>query len=186
MPPLEHKYFSRLLPFSPGSQALEMAGIFSPVNPTEATEAQRGTCVPSLTHGKAGLWSPRAQTPTTCRLAQPPMPAVGGEGRGLDLPQHPEISTESQTTRQLEATWHLMAPEDKRGRGLGAACWSCPALPEPPALPTPAAPRRIGSETGGEGIEANGGRGRGEDMGKKRGSAACGFVIVNAGYSTAA
>ena len=117
MPPLEHKYFSRLLPFPPASQALGMAGIFSPVNPTEATEAQRGMCVPSLTRSKAGLWSPRAQTPTTYHLAWPPMPAVGGEGRGLDLPQHPEISTESQTTRQLEAAWRFMAPEDKRGRG---------------------------------------------------------------------
>lgn len=54
---------------------------------------------------------------------------------------------------------------------------SCPALPALP-LPTPAAPRGTGSETSGEGTEANAGRGRGEDMGKKRGSAACGLVIA--------
>ena len=52
--------------------------------------------------------------------AHPHLPAsltshAGCEGKKeVNLPQHPEISTKSQTTRQLMATWPLMAPGDTK------------------------------------------------------------------------
>lgn len=75
-------------------------------------------------------------SPNPCPRAQTPR---GRKGRGLDLPQHPEISTNSQPTRQLVATWHLMAPRDTRKERVRSLLF------EPlPHLPTPAAPGRSG------------------------------------------
>lgn len=86
--------------------------------------------------------------------------------RGLNLPQHPEISTNSQITWQLVVTWHLMAPGDikkKRVRRtlllVGSLLFK--ALQH---LPTPVASGRRDKRESTQMKE------KGRDMGKKRGS----------------
>lgn len=142
------------------AQALGM-GIFSPESVAEVTEAQRG--VPCHT----ARWSlqnpnscPRAQRPTrlpTHPPAWPPMLAVGGEE--LNLPQHPEISTKSQTTRQLVVMWYLMVPGDTKKKVrrslllVGALLFK--ALQHLPTLVAP------GSRAERESTQMGGGRGAG-------------------------
>lgn len=82
---------------------------FSPGSAAEATEVQRAKGVPS--HSK--VESPESQShplPTPARTPSSLASCVGCSREGLNLPQHPEISTKSQTTRQLVVTWYLMVP----------------------------------------------------------------------------
>lgn len=156
------------------AQALGM-GIFSPGSATEATEVQRAKGVPS--HSK--VESPESQShplPTPARPQRKGQQArtpsslascVGCSTEGLNLPQHPEISTKSQTTRQLVVTWYLMVPggtkKKKVRRSLllvGGLLFK--ALQHLPTLIAPG--RREESEL----TQVEGGRGG--DVGKKRGS----------------
>lgn len=89
---------------------------------------------------QGGAQSPRAQTsPHSLQLGLP-RSLWGEDGDEVNLPQHPEISTKSQTAQQLEATWHLMAPREEEGEGeeppIGGALLFKPLQD----FPTPAAP----------------------------------------------
>lgn len=131
MPPASRAHFlPRLLPFPHGE-----AGTSSPGS-AAAMEAQRGKCVRGHTHSKARSAGPEPPSPNPCPRAHIP---YGRKGRGSDLPQHPEISTNRQATRQLVAAWHPMAPGDTRKERVTSQL-----LESLPYFPTPAAPGRTG------------------------------------------
>lgn len=153
-----------------------MAGIFSPVNPTEATEAQRGTCVPSL--HTARLVSGVPGTNPNHITSSPATHACCGEkAEGWT---YPSIQKSAQKARP-RGSWRLRGTSwltgTKEGRGVRKLPIRAALLPSSSTAPPLLLPRRTGSEQEERELRQMRGRGGGEDTGKG-GPAACGLVIA--------
>lgn len=98
-------------------------GIFSPVSVAEATKAQRGKVSCHTLRQSPESQSSPLPTPAPEHKPQASLASYAGCGRKGHLPQHPEISTKSQTAWQLVVTWYLMVPGDTKKKVRSSLLW---------------------------------------------------------------